>query len=187
MNNIHCILHCLGCAGATVSAKKLFVAVPEVVILRHKCNYEGCVPDDSKIAKIRNWPSCKDVSDMCRFLGLAGYMRIWISNYSAIAHPLVDLTHKGTTFIWDNKHADAMQQLKDAIVNSLALISIDYTTNRPIFLSIDSSWCSVGWILSQDCIDRKRHPSRFGSISWNERETNYSQPKVELYGLFCAL
>ena len=31
------------------------------------------------------------------------------------------------------------------------------------------------------------HASRFGSISWNERESRYSQAKPKLYGLFCAL
>jgi hypothetical protein len=51
--DVHRILHRLRSAGATVSAKKLFIAVPEVVILGHKCNYEGRVPDDSKIARIR--------------------------------------------------------------------------------------------------------------------------------------
>ena len=187
LNDVHRILHRLGCAGATVSAKKLFVAVPEVVILGHKCNYEGRVPDDSKIARVRDWPSCKDISDVRGFLGLAGYMRIWIKNYSSIARPLVNLTRKGATFLWEDQHANAMQLLKDAIINSPALISIDYTTTRPVYLSVDSSFRGVGWILAQECADGKRRPSRFGSISWNERESNYSQPKIELYGLFRAL
>ena len=156
LNDVHRILHRLSCAGATVSAKKLFVAVPEVVILGHKCNYEGHVPDDSKIAKIRNWPLCKDISDICSFLGLTGYMHIWIRNYSAIACPLVNLTCKGETFVWEEQHAEAMQRLKDAIVTSSALISIDYSTDRPVFLAVDSSYRGVGWILSQECVDGKR-------------------------------
>ena len=41
--------------------------------------------------------------------------------------------------------------------------------------------------MAQECTDSKRRPSCFGSISWNEHESNYSQPKIELYGLFCAL
>src|SRR6266702_8716829 len=114
-------------------------------------------------------------------------MRIWIQNYSAIARPLVNLTRKGETFVWGDLHEEAMQRLKDAIVHSPALISINYTTDRPVILAVDSSWQGVGWILSQECADGKKRPSRFGSISWNERETNYSQPKVELYGLFRAL
>ena len=39
----------------------------------------------------------------------------------------------------------------------------------------------------QDCSDGRRHPSHFGSISWNEHESHYSQAKLKLYGLFCAL
>jgi hypothetical protein len=80
-----------------------------------------------------------------------------------------------------------MQHLKDAIVNSSALISINYSTNCPVFLAVDSSLRGVGWILSQECTNGKRRPSRFSSISWNECESNYSQPKIELYGLFRAL
>src|SRR5712671_4554529 len=187
LNDVHRILHCLHCAGATVSAKKLFIAVPKVVILGHKCNYKGHIPDDSKIAKVRDWPPCKNVSDVRAFLGTAGYMRLWIKGYSSIARPLVDLTRKGQTFKWHEEHAAAMQTLKDAIISSPALISIDYSSHRPVYLAVDSSYRGVGWILSQECSDGHRRPSRFGSISWSERESRYSQAKLELYGLFRAL
>ena len=80
-----------------------------------------------------------------------------------------------------------MQELKDAIITSPALIPIDYISSCPVFLAIDSSWRAVGWILSQECEDGQRRPSRFGSIAWNDRESRYSQPKIELYGLFRTL
>jgi len=80
-----------------------------------------------------------------------------------------------------------MQALKDAIITSSALISINYDSDRPVFLSIDSSWCRVGWILAQECTDGCCRPACFGSISWNERESHHSQAKVKLYGLFQAL
>ena len=187
LGDVHRILHRLCCAGATVSAKKLFIAVPEVIILGHKCTYEGRVPDDSKIAKIRDWPSCKNITDVRAFLGTAGFMRLWIKNYSSLARPLVNLTRKGQVFEWHQEHNDAMQALKDAIVHSPVLVSIDYTSGRNVYLAVDSSVRGVGWILSQECADGKRRPARFGSISWNEREGRYSQAKLELYGLFRAL
>jgi len=114
-------------------------------------------------------------------------MRIWIKNYSAIARPLVDLTRKDAEFIWTAQHDKAMETLKIAIINSPALIPIDYTSSRPVYLAVDSSWRAVGWVLSQQCEDGQRRPSRFGSIGWNKRESRYSQPKIELYGLFRAL
>ena len=80
-----------------------------------------------------------------------------------------------------------MKALKNAIITSPALISIDYASNRPIFLSIDLSWHGVGWILAQECTNGCCRPACFGFISWNECESRYSQAKVKLYGLFQAL
>ena len=114
-------------------------------------------------------------------------MRIWIKNFSSIAWPLVDLTCKGTPFTWQKEHEKVMLSLKNAIVHSSALISIDYSADCIVYLSVDSSIRSVGWILVQDCSDGRRRPARFGSISWNEHESRYSQAKIELYGLFRAL
>jgi len=190
LQDVHRILYCLCCAGATVSAKKLVIASPEIIILGHKCNYDGRIPDKSKIVCVRDWPSCKTLSDVRAFLGLVGFMRIWIRNYSALARPLVNLTHKGTTFVWHEEHESAMQALKEAIITSSALISINYNSDRSVFLLIDLSWRGVGWILAQECANGRHHPARFSSISWNEHESCYSQAKVELYGLFrtlCAL
>ena len=123
ISNVHCILHCFLCTGATISVAKLFIAVPEVVILGHKCNYKGRILDNSKIDQIRNWPSCKNLSDIRAFLGIAGYLHIWIKDYSAIARPLVNLTHKDVPFAWQAPHEQAMQSLKNAIIKSSALIS----------------------------------------------------------------
>jgi len=153
LNDIHCILHCLRCAGTTVSTMKLFIAVPKVVILGHKCNYEGHIPDNSKMDKVCNWPECKSLTDVRTFLGPTGYMQIWIKNYSTIAQPLVNLTCKGTPFVWHEEHRHAMQMLKDKITQSPALISIDYPADQTVYLSVDSSICGIGWILTQDCPD----------------------------------
>src|SRR6266702_682614 len=187
LNDVHHVIHCLGHAGATVSAPKLFIAAPVVIILGHKCNYKGQIPDESKTAKIKMWPACKNVTNICTFLGTAGTMRIWIKNYSVTAWPLVDLTRKDVEFAWTPQHDQAMEDLKMAIINSKALIPINYVSPCPVFLAIDSSWHAVGWILSQQCEDDQCRPSRFGSIGWNDRESRYSQPKIELYGLFQAL
>src|SRR6266850_2601428 len=153
LNDIHRILHRFRCTSATVLAKKLFIAIPEIVVLGHKCNYKGRIPDNSKTTKVRDWPECQNLSDIRAFLSLASYMRIWIKNYSTIAHPLVDLTRKGAPFIWQEEHRQAIQRLKDKITQSPALVSIDYSTDRTIYLSVDSSIHGIGWILAQDCPD----------------------------------
>ncbi|KAG2073704.1 hypothetical protein BDR04DRAFT_980218, partial [Suillus decipiens] len=39
------VLHRLKHAGATVSARKLFLCVPEVLVIGQLCTYEGQSPD----------------------------------------------------------------------------------------------------------------------------------------------
>ena len=54
---------------------------------------------------------------------------------------------------------------------------------------VDTSFIAVGFILSQENLENPwlRYHSRFGSITLNEQECHFSQPKLELYGLYCAL
>src|SRR5712691_879901 len=74
------------------------------------------------------------------------------------------------------------------IVQSPTLISIDYDTDHDaVYLSVDLSVRSVRWTLVQDCSNGRHCPSRFGTISWDERRSRYSQAKLELYGLFRVL
>ena len=80
-----------------------------------------------------------------------------------------------------------MNTVKDLVIHSPALCPIDYTQLWEVILAVDSSVIAVGFILMQVRDDNKRYPSRFGSIAWNERESRYSQAKLELYGLFHAL
>src|SRR6202522_4598074 len=82
-----------------------------------------------------------------------------------------------------------MADLKDALLKSPALRPIDYHSAAPVILSVDTSSIAIGHILSQcDPNNPKlRYFAKFGSITLNERESRFSQPKLELYGLFRAL
>ena len=51
-NNVHQVFHQLGHAGTTVSVRKVLLAVPEVIVLGHKCMYKGCIPNNSKVVKV---------------------------------------------------------------------------------------------------------------------------------------
>src|SRR6266481_9786657 len=64
---------------------------------------------------------------------------------------------------------------------------INYSSNRPVILSVDSCPIATGIILSQ--IDEQGHkcPAWYGSLPMNEREAHYSQPKLELFGLYRTL
>ena len=185
--DVHRIMHRVQHSGATFSPKKMQLCKPEVVIVGQKCTPNGRLPDDTKVNKVLNWPELRTVKDVRGFLGLCGTMRIWIKNYSLIARPLTELVRKEVEFIWDERRQQAFDYLKQCITSAPALRSIDYQSDAPIYISIDSSNIAVGFILSQEDENGKRHPARFGSLPFNEREARYSQPKLELYGCYRAL
>ena len=185
--DVHRIMHRIGHAGGTFSPSKIQLARREAIILGHKCTPEGRVPDPLTIDKVKNWPTLKTPKNVREFLGLCGTARIWIKNYSTRARPLTELIRHNVEFKWDERRQAAFEDLKDAITSPPVLQPIDYRSDRPIVLSVDTSQTAVGFILSQRDEQGKKHPARYGSIPMNEREARYSQPKLELYGLFRAL
>lgn len=187
--NLNRIVQRIKYVGCTWSGPKAFLCVPETLVVGHMCCYDGRKAADTKVAKIRDWGPCTTLSEVRAFLGTAGLMRIFIKNFSFIARPLTRLTRKDVEFVFGPEEIDAQEQLKTAIVNSPAIRAIDYTSDRTVFLSVDTSYIAIGFVLSQLMPDSetKRYPSRFGSMLLNEREAKYSQPKLELYGLFRSL
>lgn len=77
--------------------------------------------------------------------------------------------------------------MKKLVSSAPALNPIDYSSDRAVVLSVDTSLHAVGMILSQLDEQGRKRPARYGSIPMNDRESRYSQPKLELYGLFRAL
>lgn len=185
--DVHRIMHRIGHAGATFSPSKVQLARREIIILGHKCTPEGRVPDPLTIDKVTKWPPLRTPKNVREFLGLCGTARIWIKDYSSRARPLTELIRHGAEFIWDERRQAAFDDLKHAITTAPVLMPIDYESDRAIVMSVDSSFMAVGFILSQKDEQGRKRPARYGSIPFNEREARYSQPKLELYGLFRAL
>jgi hypothetical protein len=187
LNNVNRILQRYRYIGGTFNGKKLLVCEPSVIIVGHKCTYEGRVPIEDRVQKVRDWPVPTTVTEVRSFLGTCGLMRIFIKGFAMAARPLVQLTRKGVPFRFEEEEQLAFDHLKDAIATSQALRALDYEHDWEVILAVDSSVIGVGFILMQKRNDEKRYPSRFGSIAWSERESRYSQAKLELYGLFRAL
>ena len=96
---------------------------------------------------------------------------------------------KGAEWEFREKQLAAMADLKEALATSPALRPIDYHSNAPVILGVDTSYIAIGSILSQCDLGnpKLRYVVKFGSITLNEHEARFSQPKLELYGLYRAL
>ncbi|XP_021974684.1 uncharacterized mitochondrial protein AtMg00860-like [Helianthus annuus] len=71
----------------------------EVQFLGHIISADGILVDPSKIEAMTKWSPPKNPSEIRSFLGLAGYYKRFIQDFSKIASPLTKLTRKEERFI----------------------------------------------------------------------------------------
>ncbi|GKA89137.1 putative reverse transcriptase domain-containing protein [Tanacetum coccineum] len=87
----------------------------EVQFLRHVVNGNGIHVDPSKIEALKNWNAPRTPTEVRSFLGLAGYYRRFIENFSKISKSLTILTQKSKTFDWGEEQELTFQTLKDKV------------------------------------------------------------------------
>ncbi|KAI3726792.1 hypothetical protein L1987_66598 [Smallanthus sonchifolius] len=152
----------------------------EVQFLGHVINDKGIHVDPSKVEAVKNWNAPKTPSEIRSFLGLAGYYRRFISNFSRIALPLTSLTQKNKPFIWEQKQEDAFQLLKEKLCNAPILTLPD--GNDDFVVYCDASNLGLGCVLMQ-----RDKVIAYASRQLKVHEKNYTTHDLELGAVVFAL
>ena len=188
INDCEKILSKLEQVHLTLSGIKSIFGQNEVLIVGHMCGWYGRKPSPTKINAIQNMREvCESVTEVRRFLGACVFYHIWLPHFAHISDPLYQLLRKGKRFNWTNKHTQVIQHLKNLLINAPVLRQPDYTSDRPIIVTVDTSPIGIGWVINQEDEDRRRYAIRFGAKILNERQRKYAQVKRELWGLLTAL
>jgi hypothetical protein len=93
----------------------------EVAFLGHVLSTERVVVDPRKIEVVSKWKSPKTVTEIRSFIGLVGYYRWFIENFSKIAKPMTKLLKSNTPFVWSDKCEASFQELKTCLTTTLVL------------------------------------------------------------------
>ncbi|WVZ83365.1 LOW QUALITY PROTEIN: hypothetical protein U9M48_030523 [Paspalum notatum var. saurae] len=73
---------------------------------------KGVAVDPSKVKDVREPEAAGNRHEIRSFLGLAGYYRRFIKDFSKIAKPMTSLTKKNAKFVWGPKCEDGFRELK---------------------------------------------------------------------------
>ncbi|GJW76527.1 putative reverse transcriptase domain-containing protein [Tanacetum coccineum] len=99
----------------------------------------------AKFSKCEFWlreKAPRTPSEVRSFLGLAGYYRRFIEDFSKIAKPLTVLTQKSKTYNLDEEQENAFQTLKDKLCNTLVLALLEGSEDFVVYC--DASGLGLG-------------------------------------------
>ncbi|XP_021991830.1 uncharacterized protein LOC110888619 [Helianthus annuus] len=152
----------------------------EVQFLGLVIDADGVHVDPSKVDAVMNWVPPKNPSEIKSFLGLAGYYRRFIQDFSKIASPMTKLTKKSEKFIWGEEQEKAFQTLKEKFSNSPVLTLPDGTDDLVVYT--DASHQGLGCVLMQ-----KGKVVAYASRQRKQHESNYPTHDLELAAVVFAL
>ncbi|GBM31210.1 Retrovirus-related Pol polyprotein from transposon 17.6 [Araneus ventricosus] len=118
------------------------------------------------------------------FLGLTGYFRKYIKDYSKIAKPLRDLTRKENPFVFGTQQKEAFEKLKKIMSEDPVLNIYKYGRTE---LHTDASKRGYGAVLLQEVEDGKLHPIYYMSKKTSPTEEKYDSYELEVLAIITAL
>ncbi|WVZ76386.1 hypothetical protein U9M48_024363 [Paspalum notatum var. saurae] len=152
----------------------------EVAFLGHILSAKGVVVDPSKVEDVLNWKQPQTVTEIRSFLGLAGYYRRFIKDFSKIAKPMTALTQKNAKFAWSPKCEEAFGTLKKLLTSAPVLAQPDIT--KPFDVYCDASGSGLGCVLMQE-----GRVIAYASCQLRKHEVNYPTHDLELLAVVYAL
>lgn len=152
----------------------------EVRFLGHVVSEDGISVDPDKVVAVREWKQPTTVTEIRSFLGLAGYYRRFIENFSLIASPLTKLTRKGVPFLWTDTCEKSFQELKHRLTTAPVLVIP--VRGGKLVVYTDACGTGLGAVLMQD-----GKVVAYASRQLRPHEVRYATHDLELAAIVFAL
>lgn len=141
------VLNVIEKANLKIKGSKCVFAADSINFLGHIISSEGIKQDPKKLESLTKLPIPKNVKEMRRVLGMLGYYRKFIKNFSLIAEPLTRLTKKDVEFKWEEEQQKAFDCLIEQLKANATLVHFDHKNETR--LKTDASKAGVAGILLQ--------------------------------------
>ena len=116
-----------------------------VAFLGHIISAKGIRVDLQKTEVVRNWPRPISLSKIRSFLGLAGYYRQFVKEFSSIAFPMSRLIQKKVKLQWSDSCEKSFQELKTRLT-STPVLTLPYGLDGFV-VYCDASRVGLGCVL----------------------------------------
>ena len=184
LERLELLLQRLQEANLKLKPSKCRLMQTKVTFLGHVVSAEGVSTDLEKIQLINEWPAPKNLKELRGFLGLTGYYRRFVKDYSKIAGPLNNLLKKNRSFVWSEDCQTAFEELK-ARLQQPPILALPNDEDMFI-LDTDAADSSIGAVLSQKQEGMEKVIAYAGrTLSANER--NYCITRKELLAVIYFL
>ncbi|GFX37068.1 transposon Tf2-9 polyprotein [Trichonephila clavipes] len=167
-----------------LTRKGIVISYLDDLVIPAKNEQEGHIvesgtikPSPTKTLAVRKFPEPTTIKQVQSFLGLTGYFRKYIKDYSKIAKPLSDLTRKENLFVFGIQQKEAFEKLKK-IMSEGPILHL-YKYGRKTELHTDACKQGYGAILLQEAEDGKLHPVYYMSKKTNKAEEKYDSYELE--------
>ncbi|KAJ0704441.1 putative nucleotidyltransferase, Ribonuclease H [Helianthus annuus] len=177
---LHALLSLLRKEKLYAKSSKCEFWLEHVQFLGHLVNHEGIHVDPTKIEAITKWKTPESPTEVRSFLGLAGYYRRFIQDFSRIAIPLTKLTCKSFKFEWGLKQEEAFRIFKQRLTHAPILALPEGTEDFVVYC--DASKLGYGCVLMQ-----RQKVIAYASRQLKNHEENYSTHDLELGAIIFSL
>ena len=130
--------------------------------------------------EVLDWKAPILVHEVRSFLGLAGYYRRFISDFSKIAKPVTRLLQKDMKFVWTSECDVAFHTLRTLLTSAPVLAQPDI--EKPFDVFCDASGIGLGGVLMQE-----GRVIAYTSYQLQKHEVNYPTHDLELTAVVHAL
>jgi hypothetical protein len=152
----------------------------EIKFLGHTISQDGISVDPEKVQEVMNWKPPTTVRQIRSLLGLAGYYRRFIPDFSRIAKLMTELLKKGVKYEWSQKCEDAFHTLRQHLTTAPVLAQHDNTKSFEVYC--DASGTGLGCVLMQN-----NRVIAYASRAVRPHEQNYPTHDLELAAVVHAL
>ena len=152
----------------------------EVRFLGHVVSALGVSVDPEKVEAVISWERPKSVFEICTLLGLAGYYKRFIEDFSYLVAPMTKLTRNEVKFEWNDLCERGFQELKRRLTSTPILVVLDRGQGYTVYCDVFND--GLGCVLMQS-----ERVVGYGSRQLKNHEQSYPTHDMKLAAIVFAL